>query len=112
MELEDRMEYITFSRHVAKEFVRLAPQGNPGLLSRRRPISQRIKRWGCTGPNYRLNVFRQHPEWIKECHDLGMKVNAFPIDNTDDIKWLISQGIDYITTNEPVKLQEIIREKQ
>ena len=41
-----------------------------------------------------------------------MKVNAFPIDNTDDIKWLISQGIDYITTNEPVKLQEIIREKQ
>ena len=53
-----------------------------------------------------------NPEWIKECHDLGMKVNAFPIDNTDDIKWLISQGIDYITTNEPVKLQEIIREKQ
>ena len=74
--------------------------------------SKELKEWGCTGPNYRLNVFRQHPEWIKECHDLGMKVNAFPIDNTDDIKWLISQGIDYITTNEPVKLQEIIREKQ
>ena len=112
MELEDRMEYITFSRHVAKEFIRLAPKGTPVYYQEGDLSPKELKEWGCTGPNYRLNVFRQHPEWIKECHDLGMKVNAFPIDNTDDIKWLISQGIDYITTNEPVKLQEIIREKQ
>ena len=112
MELEDRMEYITFSRHVAKEFIRLAPKGTPVYYQEGDLSPKELKEWGCTGPNYRLNVFRQHPEWIKECHDLGMKVNAFPIANTDDRKWLISQGIDYITTNEPVKLQEIIREKQ
>ena len=29
MKLDDRMEYITFSRHATKEFIRLAPKGTP-----------------------------------------------------------------------------------
>ena len=37
-----------------------------------------LKELGCAGPDYHYTVFRKHPEWIQECHDLGMKVNAGP----------------------------------
>ena len=35
MGLEKRTEYITFSRHATKEFIRLAPKGTPRILSGR-----------------------------------------------------------------------------
>lgn len=38
-----------------------------------------------------------------------MKVNAWTVNDAKDMKWLISRGIDFITTNEPVELQEILQ---
>lgn len=111
MGLEERMEYITFSRHATKEFIRLAPQGTPVYYLEGDLSPKKLKEWGCAGPDYHFSVFRKHPEWIEECHDLGMKVNAWTVNDTKDMKWLISRGIDFITTNEPVKLQEILRQK-
>lgn len=111
MGLEERMEYITFSRHATKEFIRLAPQGTPVYYLEGDLSPKELKEWGCAGPDYHFSVFRKHPEWIEECHDLGMKVNAWTVNDTKDMKWLISRGIDFITTNEPVKLQEILRQK-
>lgn len=46
---------------------------------------------------------------IKESHDLGMKVNAWTINDAKDMKWLIDHGVDFITTNVPVELQEILQ---
>ena len=67
------------------------------------------KEWGCAGPDYHFSVFKRHPEWIKESHDLGMKVNAWTINDAKDMKWLIDHGVDFITTNVPVELQEILQ---
>lgn len=58
-----------------------------------------------------LQCLPKHPEWIKECHDLGMKVNAWTVNEAKDMEWLISQGVDFITTNEPVVLEEILKKK-
>ena len=64
---------------------------------------------GCAGPDYHYTVFRKHPEWIQECHDLGMKVNAWTVNKTDDMKWLIDRKVDFITTNEPVQLKNLLK---
>lgn len=112
MGLEQRTEYITFSKHATKEFIRLAPEGTPVYYLEGDLSPKELKEWGCAGPDYHFSVFQKHPEWIKECHELGMKVNAWTVNNDKDMKWLISQGVDFITTNEPVRLQEILRQKQ
>ena len=109
MGLENRMEYIAFSRHATQRIYPSYPQRNSGILSGRRPLSQRLKEWGCAGPDYHFSVFKRHPEWIKESHDLGMKVNAWTINDAKDMKWLIDHGVDFITTNVPVELQEILQ---
>lgn len=111
MGLADRTEYITFSRHACKEFIRLAPKGTPVYYLEGDLSPKELKEWGCAGPDYHLSVFKKHPEWIKECHDLGMKVNAWTVNDAKDMEWLIGEGVDFITTNEPVLLQEILKKK-
>lgn len=110
MGLEHRTEYISFSRHAVKEFIRLAPKGTPVYYLNGDLTPKELKEYGCTGPDYHLSVFKKHPEWIDECHDLGMKVNCWTIDKPEDMKWLIEHNVDYITTNEPVLLQKLIQQ--
>lgn len=107
--LEDRMEYITFSLHATKEFIRLAPAGTPVFNLDGKLTPQELKAMGCAGPDYHLSVFRKNPDWIKQCQDLGMKVNAWTVNDPKDMQWLIDNKVDFITTNEPVLLQEILR---
>ena len=107
--LEKRMEYISFSLHATKEFIRLAPTGTPVFYLNGDLSPQELKALGCAGPDYHLGMFKKHPEWIKECHDLGMKVNSWTIDKEEDMKWLIDQKADFITTNEPVVPQGLIK---
>lgn len=112
MGLENRTEYITFSKHATKEFIRLAPKGTPVYYLEGDLTPQELKAWGCAGPDYHYSVFKKHPEWIKQCHDLGMKVNAWTVNDAKDMEWLIDQGADFITTNEPVLLEEILKNKR
>lgn len=110
--LEDRTEYITFSRHATKEFIRLAPKGTPVYYLEGDLSPSELKELGCAGPDYHLSVFKKHPEWIQECHDLGMKVNAWTVNDVKDMQWLIDHGADFITTNEPVALQQVLKQKR
>ncbi len=108
MGLENRMEYITFSRHATKEFIRLAPQGTPVYYLEGDLTPKELKEWGCAGPDYHYSVFKKHPEWITECHNLGLKVNAWTVNDIKDMKWLIKHGVDFITTNEPILLEDVL----
>lgn len=109
MGLEDRMEYITFSLHAMKEFIRLAPTGTPIFYLNGEISPKELKELGAAGLDYHLGVMKKHPEWFKEAHDLGLKVNVWTVDKEEDMKWLIDQKVDFITTNEPVILQEVLK---
>lgn len=111
MGFEKRTEYITFSKHATKEFIRLAPKGTPVYYLAGDITPTELKEWGCAGPDYHFSVFQKNPEWIKECHKLGMKVNAWTVNDAKDMEWLIAQGVDFITTNEPTVLEEILKKK-
>lgn len=106
--LNERVEYIAFSRHATEEFIRLAPAGTPVYYLEGDIAPEELKRMGCAGPDYHINVFKKHPEWIEECHRLGMKVNVWTVNNPEDMQWLIDMGVDFITTNAPVTLQQLL----
>lgn len=71
MGLENRMEYITFSLHAMKEFIRLAPAGTPVYYLNGELSPKELKELGAAGLDYHMGVIKKHPEWIKEAHDLG-----------------------------------------
>jgi len=63
------------------------------------------------GLDYHYNVLYKHPEWVKKAHELGQKVNVWTVNRPDDIQKVIDLKVDYITTDEPLLVREII-EKQ
>lgn len=109
MGLEDRMEYITFSLHAMKEFIRLAPAGTSVFYLNGELSPKELKDLGAAGLDYHMGVIKKHPEWIKEAHDLGLKVNVWTVDKAEDMKWLIDQKVDFITTNEPIVAQDMLK---
>lgn len=109
MGLTDRVEYITFSAPALEEFLRLAPKGTPVYYLNGEKTPDELSRLGAAGMDYNLSVMKKHPEWIKECHDLGMKVNVWTVNKEDDMKWCIDHGVDFITTNEPELLQKLLK---
>ena len=44
-----------------------------------------------------FNLYNE--ENVRKCHEKGIEVNAWTVDNPEDAKTLIEYGVDYITTN-------------
>ena len=64
------------------------------------------------GLDYKIDVIRKHPEWVREAHDLGLKVNVWTVNTEDVMREMIDLGVDYITTDEPVLLQQVLSQKR
>ena len=58
--------------------------------------------------NTRL-ILELKSEWIEELHKLGMKVNVWTVNKAEDMQWLIDRKVDFITTNEPLVLQQLLK---
>lgn len=105
----ERVEFISFSLSACKEFARLMPENRVEYLGGE-IAPKELKAMGISGIDYHYSVFDQHPEWVKEAHDLGMIVNVWTVNAEEDIKRMLSYGIDHITTNEPELAQRLIAE--
>ena len=92
--------------------IRLAPAGTPVFYLNGELSPKELKELGAAGLDYHMGVIKKHPEWIKEAHELGLKVNVWTVDEVEDMKSLIEQKVDFITTNEPVILQEELKKHQ
>ncbi|MGY5355890.1 glycerophosphodiester phosphodiesterase [Wenyingzhuangia sp. IMCC45467] len=64
---------------------------------------------GYTGINYNYKVYQKNPTWIKEAQNLGLTVNSWTVNKEEDMRELLNQNIDYITTNEPELLFKILK---
>ena len=58
--------------------------------------------------DYHYNVIlNKHPEWVKEAHQQGMKVNVWTVNKEDMMKKLIDMKVDYITTDQPLEAKKL-----
>lgn len=106
--LQDRVEYITFSYAGMMNLKEMAPEGTPVYyLNGELPPSQ-LAELGVAGIDYSIKVMREHPQWIDEAHSLGMKVNVWTVNSVRDMEWCINYGVDFITTNAPERLQQLL----
>lgn len=108
MGLADRTDYITFSKEALVNFAKYAPEGSLVQYLSGDLTPMQVKVVGGNAIDYHISVLRRHPEWIKEAHELGMKVNVWTVDRPEDMQWCIDSGVDLITTNQPVVLKGLL----
>lgn len=106
--LEKQVEYISFSMNVCEQLVKLNPEAKVAYLEG--DIAPKdIKAKGLTGIDYPYKALYKHPEWVKEAHDLGLEVNVWTVNKTEDMKKLIGMKVDFITTDHPLEAKKLVR---
>lgn len=106
-----KIAFISFSYYICLRIAQLCPEFVNQYLEGDIAPSD-LAKVGINGIDYRFSVLYDHPEWVKEAHGLGMSVNVWTVNKTKDMKAFIELGVDAITTNEPLKLRELLGDKE
>ena len=106
--LEEQVEYISFSQNLCEQFKLMCPNSEIAYLNGDLSPKE-VKEKGWTGIDYHFKVFKKHPEWIKESHELGLKVNSWTVNKKKDMQELTKLKINYLTTNDPLLAKEIVK---
>ncbi|NLD24017.1 MAG: glycerophosphodiester phosphodiesterase, partial [Bacteroidales bacterium] len=106
-DLQDKVEYISFGINFVEQAKRLHPEA-PVYYLNGDLSPQIISEMGLTGFDYHFNVLYKNKNWVSEAHDLGLKVNVWTVNKEEDIQKIINQKVDFITTDEPLLVKEIL----
>lgn len=100
--------YISFGYNILKKIEEIDPKAHTQYLNGGKS-PETLKADGIDGADYHFKVFKKHPEWIKSAKKLGITLNAWTVNDPEDMDWLLEEKFDYITTNEPELLLEKIK---
>lgn len=106
--LENRVTYITFSYPGMRLLIQQVPRGTEVYYLNGELPPATLKSLGAAEADYHHSIFQRHPEWVTESRQLGLKTNAWTVNDAPTMRWCVDHGIDFITTNEPETLQQII----
>ena len=105
--LTGQVDYIAFSYHVCQRLVTKVSEGTTiGYLSGNIAPSQLEPGINCI--DYDMNTIRNNPQWVQEAHDAGRVVNVWTVNSEQDMLEFIGMGVDFITTDSPQILKEIV----
>lgn len=107
--LAHRTDYIAFSLDVCKELAKYRSNLNIAYLSGNESPVQ-LKEWGINGIDYHQNVFFENPSFMNESRNNKISTNVWTVNDPENMRKLIVMGVDYITTDKPILLRQIIKE--
>ncbi len=109
--MEAQVEYISFSLNVCRKLKQFVPEAKVAYLEGNLSPED-VKRAGLDGIDYHYSFFTKHPGWVEQAHALGLTVNAWTVNRTEDMQQLIDAGVDFITTDNPLLLKELLNAKK
>jgi len=105
---EDMTVYISFEYEILKKIEELNPKAHTQYLQADKSPEE-LKADGIDGADYHFKAFKKHPEWIESAKKVGIVLNAWTVNDPEDMDWLLKEDFDFITTNEPELLFEKIK---
>ncbi len=105
LKAQHKVAYISFDYGILQKIVSIDPSLNTQYLDGNKTPAQ-LKADGITGADYHFSVFQKHPEWINDAQKINIALNAWTVNDTTDMDWLLANGFNFITTNEPELLME------
>lgn len=102
--------YISFDLEILRAVLELDPQAATQYLNGERSPGE-LKQDGISGLDYHFSVFKKNPGWIVEAKKNKLALNVWTVNSAEDLDWFVSQSFDFITTNEPELLFDILKAK-
>lgn len=104
---DDMVEYIAFSYDVCKYIKSQNQQAVVSYLNGDK-TPELLNNDGINGLDYNQGVLKSNLDWVNQAHALEMTANVWTVNSDADFIYWIGEGVDFITTNKPARLQEII----
>ena len=98
--------YISFSYDILKRLETTSQNIHTQYLEGDKPPAQ-LKADGIDGADYHLSVFKNHPDWIEDAKKNDVVLNAWTVNEKEDIDWLLANDFDFITTDVPALVFQI-----
>ncbi|PKP13721.1 MAG: glycerophosphodiester phosphodiesterase [Bacteroidetes bacterium HGW-Bacteroidetes-3] len=97
--------YISFDYDILKKIIGVNPTAKTQYLEDNKSMDQ-LKADGITGADYFIWSYKDHPEMIESAKTHQLTLNAWTVNEAADMDWFITNGFDFITTDEPALLLE------
>lgn len=110
-----RVLFISFSDNVCDKIAAEYPKFINQYLTSDKKTDKNPAQYAArkiNGIDYQYKLFNKHPEWVKDAKALGMSVNAWTVNDEENIKKMIDLGVDAITTNEPLLVRKLLSDKE
>lgn len=105
----DRVMFISFSIHMCELLAKKLPEFTVQFLGASLSPDELAAK-GINGVDYNHAVYLIHKNWYKQARHHKMSINAWTVNNKLEIKSTLKLGVDYITTDEPLLVREMIQD--
>lgn len=102
-----QIDFISFDRHICLEIRKHNPDALVLYLNGDL-TPQEVKEMNLSGIDYSYTRYLPNMNWISEARKLGLKTGVWTINDVGNMKRFIEQKIDYITTDYPFILEEVL----
>ena len=102
------VDYIAFDYDVCKRVKALDPGANVAYLNGDKSPAQ-LAGDKLFGFDYHHSIVKKNESWIQEAHQRHLTVNVWTVNDRDTMEWLLARHVDFITTNEPELLLELVK---
>ena len=101
--------FISFSMHECMLFAQKCPEFIVQYLGSD-PDPNVTFANGVNGVDTYFGTLYQKTDWYSQARANGMSVNVWTVDKKEDMRKMIETGVDYITTNKPDELRQLLKE--
>ena len=109
LKAQDWVEYISFGYNICTYLIINEPNAKVAYL-KGDVVPEKLKSDGFSGADYHFSVYQKNPDYIGRFKKLGLSINGWTANTPEEIKFLILNQVNYITTNEPELAFELIQQ--
>jgi len=109
-QLGNKIAYISFDINILQQIVQIQPTAHTQYLEGNLSPDS-LHQMGISGLNYHYSVYQKNESWIQEAKKRNMLLGSWTVNDREVMKWLIDKDFDYITTNEPEILYNVLYQK-
>lgn len=107
----DKVIFISFSINICRRFADLLPGFTVQYLGEGYTPAQ-LHGMGITGIDADYNLLKEHPETVRQARQLGMSVNCWTVNTSEDMQEMVKLGAGFITTDYPMEARKILGGKE
>ncbi|UYW00431.1 glycerophosphodiester phosphodiesterase [Flavobacterium agricola] len=105
-----QVEFILFQWEAALHLKKQLPTYDVAYLKGDK-LPEEVKQAGLNGIDYQFSWYKKNEDYIAQAQQLGLSLNTWTVNETNDLDYFLNHRFDMITTNHPQLFLEFYHKK-